>query len=259
MAAIDLVDEDDAGRVLLGLLEHVAHAARADADEHLDEVRARNGEERHIGLARDRARQQRLAGAGRPDQQHAARDAPAEPLEFSGIAQEFDDLLEILLGLVDAGDVLEGDAPMRLGQKLGAALAEAKRFSAGALHLPGQEYPYADQGDEGQPRDQQRHEPGDVVRLRTRRDGYALAVEPLDQAGIIGRIGVEGPSAARLREGAVDLRTLDDDIAHIALVDFGEQLREGDVLRGRARARILKQREEGEQQKDNDHPEGEIA
>ena len=35
---VDFVDEDDAGRVLLGLLEHVAHAAGADADEHLDEV-----------------------------------------------------------------------------------------------------------------------------------------------------------------------------------------------------------------------------
>ena len=37
---IDFVDEDDAGRILLGLLEHVAHAACADADEHFDEVRA---------------------------------------------------------------------------------------------------------------------------------------------------------------------------------------------------------------------------
>src|SRR5690606_29296099 len=36
---VDLVDEDDAGGVLLGLLEHVADAAGADADEHLDEVR----------------------------------------------------------------------------------------------------------------------------------------------------------------------------------------------------------------------------
>ncbi len=38
---VDLVDEDDARRVLLALLEHVAHAAGADADEHLDKVRAR--------------------------------------------------------------------------------------------------------------------------------------------------------------------------------------------------------------------------
>jgi hypothetical protein len=34
---VDFVDEDDARRILLGLLEHVAHAAGADADEHLDE------------------------------------------------------------------------------------------------------------------------------------------------------------------------------------------------------------------------------
>src|ERR687898_159897 len=35
---VDLVDEDDAGGVLLGLLEQVAHTRGADADEHLDEV-----------------------------------------------------------------------------------------------------------------------------------------------------------------------------------------------------------------------------
>src|SRR4029078_12442809 len=51
---VDFVDEDDAGRVLLVLLEHVAHARGADADEHLDKVRARNREERHVGFARDR-------------------------------------------------------------------------------------------------------------------------------------------------------------------------------------------------------------
>jgi hypothetical protein len=110
---VDFVDEDDAGRVLLGLLEHVAHAAGADADEHLDEVGARDGEERHVGFAGDRAREQRLAGAGRADQQHALGESSAEALEFLRVAQEFDDLLQVLLGLVDAGDVLEGDAAMR--------------------------------------------------------------------------------------------------------------------------------------------------
>jgi len=40
MARVDLVDEDDARRVLLGLAEEVAHARRADADEHLDELGA---------------------------------------------------------------------------------------------------------------------------------------------------------------------------------------------------------------------------
>ena len=237
---VDLVDEDDAGRVLLGLLEHVAHAAGADADEHFDEVGAGNGEERHVRLAGDGARQQRLAGAGRADQQHAARNAPAEPLEFCRIAQEFDDLLQIELGLVDAGHVLEGDAAMRFGQQLGAALAEAERLAAGALHLARQENPHADQRHERQPRDQQRHEPGHVVGLRTRRDRDALVVEALHQGRVARRIGLEG---AAVGEGAVDFRSLDEDVAHATLIDLVEQLRERDVLRRRMLARILKQRE----------------
>src|SRR5207249_476882 len=75
---IDFVDEDDAGGVLLGLLEHVAHARGTHADEHLDEVRAGYGEERHVGLAGNRAREQGLAGSGWTNQQHAARNAPAK-------------------------------------------------------------------------------------------------------------------------------------------------------------------------------------
>ena len=60
---VDLVDEDDAGRVLLALLEEVADARGADADEHLDEVGARDREEGDVRLAGDGAREQRLAGA----------------------------------------------------------------------------------------------------------------------------------------------------------------------------------------------------
>src|SRR6478735_85176 len=51
---VDLVDEDDARRVALGLVEQVADAAGADADEHLDELRAGDAEERHAGFTRDR-------------------------------------------------------------------------------------------------------------------------------------------------------------------------------------------------------------
>src|SRR5205085_8097704 len=39
---VNLVDEDDAGRVLLALLEQVAHARSANADEHLYKVGTRN-------------------------------------------------------------------------------------------------------------------------------------------------------------------------------------------------------------------------
>ena len=103
---VELVDEDDARRLRLRLLEEVAHARRADADEHLDELGAADREERHARLARDRAREQRLAGARRADQQHALRDASAEALEALRVAQELDDLLELGLRLLDAGDVV---------------------------------------------------------------------------------------------------------------------------------------------------------
>ena len=92
---VDLVDEHDARRVALGLVEQVAHAAGADADEHLDELGARDAEERHAGLAGDGAGQQRLAGAWRADEQHAARDARAERVELLGVLQELDDFLEL--------------------------------------------------------------------------------------------------------------------------------------------------------------------
>jgi hypothetical protein len=90
---VDLVHEDDAGRVLLRLLEQVAHSGSPDADEHLDEVRAGDREERHPGLARDRPREQRLAGARRPVEEHALRDPSPERLEPLRVLEELLDLV----------------------------------------------------------------------------------------------------------------------------------------------------------------------
>ena len=154
---VDLVDEDDAGRVLLALLEEVAHAGGADADEHLDEVRAGDREERHAGLAGDRAREQRLAGAGRAHQQHALRDAAAEARELLRVLEEGDDLLELVLGLVDAGDVGEGDLVLVLGEQLRLRLAEAHRLAAARLQLAHEEEEQQEQEDERQVLEQHRH------------------------------------------------------------------------------------------------------
>ena len=80
---VDLVDEHDARRRLLGLLEQVTHTRGADADEHLDEIGAGDGEERHPRLARHRAREQRLAGARRAVEQHTLRDPARRAPETS--------------------------------------------------------------------------------------------------------------------------------------------------------------------------------
>jgi len=57
----------------------------------------------------------------------------------------------------------------------------------------------------------------------------------------------------------MDFRPLDDDVANVVLIDFGQKLRERDVLRGRALTRVLEEREQCQQQQDNNNPEGEIA
>ena len=67
-----------------------------------------------------------LPGAGRADQQHALRHRAAEPLVLLGVLQEVDDLDQLVLGLVDAGDVGEGDLLLGLAVALGAALPEAE-------------------------------------------------------------------------------------------------------------------------------------
>jgi len=89
---VDLVDEDDARGVLLGLPEEVAHARRAHAHEHLHELGPRDGEERHPALAGHRLGQQRLARAGRALEDHAARDACAEVGVPLGVFEEVHDL-----------------------------------------------------------------------------------------------------------------------------------------------------------------------
>ena len=115
---VELVDEDDRRAVLARLGEQPPDAGGAEAGEHLDERGGRLGEELRAGLVRDRLGQQRLAGAGRAVQQDPLRHVGAERREPLGVAQELDDLGELRLGLVAAGDVIPRRSRCRLGLDL---------------------------------------------------------------------------------------------------------------------------------------------
>src|SRR6267378_1494252 len=120
---VDLVDEDDARRVPFALIEKIADTGGPDADEHLHEVGAREREERDGGLARDGLGKERLSRTRRAEQEGALGDPSAETLEFLGVAKKLDDFLELLLGLVRAGHVLEGDLGAVFHEHLGPALS----------------------------------------------------------------------------------------------------------------------------------------
>src|ERR1041385_6622005 len=106
---VDFINKDDARGGLLALVEHVADARCADADKHLNKVRAADGEERNICLASDGAREKRFASAGRPDHQHALWNAAAKLLKFFRIAQILDELLHFILGFLDSRHIAKCD------------------------------------------------------------------------------------------------------------------------------------------------------
>ena len=253
---VDFVDEDQAGRILLALLEHVAHPARADADEHLDEVRAGDGEERHVGLAGDRPGQQRLAGARRADQQHTLGDLAAQALELLRIAQEFDDLLDFLLRLFDAGNVLERDPAGALGQQARARLAEAHGPAGPRLHLPHEENPHRDDQDDRQPGHEDGEQRVHLLVLRLGADADLLVDQPLDQLRVRRAGHFEGPSAA---QDALDLLALDDDLPDVAAVHLADKFGIGHLARRVPVGAALEQIEQGDQQHADHQPHGEIS
>ena len=130
---VELVDEDDGRRLGTRLLEQVAHARSADADEHLHEFGAGDGEERHFGLPGDGLGEQRLAGSGRPDQEHALRHPPAEAAVLLRVFQKIDDLPQLVLGLVDPGDIVEAHAGIGFDVNLRLAFADRHQAAAEAL------------------------------------------------------------------------------------------------------------------------------
>jgi len=68
---VDLVHEDERGRVLARHDEELPHHARPLADVLLYELGAGDADEGAVGVVRHRARQQRLARAGRAVHEHA--------------------------------------------------------------------------------------------------------------------------------------------------------------------------------------------
>ena len=117
---IELIDEYEAGCLRLGLLEQVAHP-RANADKHLNELTAAQRKERDLRFARDGPGQQSFAGSRRTEQQYPFGNLGTERLVSLRVAEKINDLHQLGLRLVAAGNIIEiharrflGDEPARL-------------------------------------------------------------------------------------------------------------------------------------------------
>ena len=173
---VDLVQEHQGRRLLLRLLEQLAHARGAQAHEHLDELRAAHEEERHVRLTGDGAREQRLATPGRPEQQHALGDASAQPLVLLRVGQELDDLAELFLGLVDARDVGERGLELLAVVDLDLVLAHVQRARGARAHPPEHEPVHGE------------HDQQERQEVEDHRQQHAGLLERVDDAGFLERV-----------------------------------------------------------------------
>jgi len=107
--AVELVDEDDAWRVLGGVLEDLAEVLFGLAVELADDLRSADVVEARAALVRDGLGEERLACSGRAVEEDALGCIDAEPLEDLGVAQrQLDHLADALDGIAHAAEVLVG-------------------------------------------------------------------------------------------------------------------------------------------------------
>src|SRR5437016_5174070 len=121
---VELVDEQDAGRVLLRLLELLAKAFFALSVVLRHDFRTLDRVEVRARLVRDGLRDQRLAGPGGAVQEHALRRVDAEAFEQLGMLEgELDHLAALHQLLLEPTDVFVGD-----GRRQDLALADGFLF-----------------------------------------------------------------------------------------------------------------------------------
>ncbi len=106
--SIDLVYEDDTWSTLLGLIEQISYTRRADADEHLNEVRSTDCEERHSRFSRSRSGNISLTCSRRSYEEHALRYSCSDLFIFPRILEEVNDLRKFLFFFFQTGYIGKG-------------------------------------------------------------------------------------------------------------------------------------------------------
>ena len=212
---VELVYEHDARGFFARLLEEVAGARGADADEHLDELCAAHTEEGDARLARDRAREEGLAGARGADEEHALGYLAADLRVFPRVLEEIDHFDELFLGLVDARDVVETRLDVALGHDHRLVLAECQNVVVDIAQPPEHDAPNEVHEGEGENPIEDEGDECVAPLARGRRVDYPFLVEEGGKARIVdgdrlegGRRVLQGIHYAR-RRGCLGLEIAD--------------------------------------------------
>ena len=249
---VDLIDEDNARTLLLGLFEEVPDPAGPHPDEHLHEVGTAQRKEGHLGLSGHGLGKQGLAGSRRAHEQRPFRNLGPEVGVFPGIFEELDDFAQLLFGPFEARYILEVDLgrillveELRLGLADVEDLASASTTASEAAH---EHHPHAHHDGEHDDVEHQLLSPfvGTLVGHRH----HAVRGELIQPVNVLFRGGdfhdevralhqpsAEGAAFLALHDGiAGGIRVprlghhaVVGELAEFSLLRFGNQLLEADV------------------------------
>ena len=181
---VNLIDKDDAGRLLIRLLEQVPHLGGTHAHKHLDELGAGNGKEGDLRFSRHRSGQQCLAGSGRAYQQRAFGQLRADTGIFIRMLQKIHDFLQRVLGFLLSRDIREGHAGLLVRHDLRVGFPEGQGVHAAAhplSQLIAQQTAQPQENGNGQNPAEQKAQQGVVLRRDFRAEAYACLPQPFNQ------------------------------------------------------------------------------
>ena len=124
--SIDLINEDDAGAIALGLLEQIPYPGGPHTDKHLHKLATTYGEKGDTSLTGHRTTQQSLPRAWGAYQEHTARNPGPQSDELLRSLQKLHHLLELLLRLIYSGNIIECNSRLCAGKKTCLAPPKAK-------------------------------------------------------------------------------------------------------------------------------------
>jgi hypothetical protein len=148
-----------------------------------------------------------------------------------GVLEEGDNLLQLVLGFVDAGNIGEGDLYVLLHIDLGLALADRHQATRALTHSHGADEKHPNEHEADRRHEPPQHglkEPGPGLAG----EGQLFLDERLRQSGLDAvRRKMRDVLVHRLLVGAGDLSRSNDEISHLALIDEPLKLAVWDRLR----------------------------
>ena len=135
---INLINEDDAGRIALRFHKEVTNAAGPDTYKHFHKFRSCNGEERHPRLAGHSTREKRLPGTRRTNEQNPLWNFCPEVDVLLRVLEKIHHLHQIFFCFLGSCNIFKTGFHLLCISDAGTGLPEGERTALAPCNAPEQ-------------------------------------------------------------------------------------------------------------------------